>query len=159
MNGQDTAALRRSSTTASGCEVFIEEESCSDEEQGHTPETIALLAIENLHAVDSQTQATLPATLGKLTPPMIVEGDHITVPNGVPGAGNGEAAFKFSCSGAVPELLLSFEVRAPNGNDDSFRIAMDRGEHSRIVMLSGFVVLSVSLTRKVSPLQESTTTR
>ena len=60
---------------------------------------------------------------------MVVEGDHITVPNGVPGAGNGEAAFKFSCSGAVPELLLSFEVRAPNGNDDSFRIGMDDSEH------------------------------
>lgn len=88
-----------------------------------------MLVIDNLHAVDSQTQATFPATLGTLTPPMVIEGDHITVPNGVPGASNADAQFKFRCSQAVPALLLAFEVRAPNGNDDSFRIAMDAGDH------------------------------
>ena len=42
--------------------------------------------------------ATLPATLGDITPPMVVEGDHITVPNGSPHPHQAEAAFRFSCA-------------------------------------------------------------
>ena len=70
LNGGDTIALRRTATTAGSVEIFVEEESCSDEEVAHTAEGVGMLVIENLHAVDSQTQATLPATLGALTPPM-----------------------------------------------------------------------------------------
>eukprot|EP01043_Picozoa_sp_COSAG02_P001420 COSAG02_NODE_30_length_50867_cov_66.594331_27_plen_487_part_00 len=126
--GQDTVALRRTATTASNVEVFLEEETCSDHEVEHTPEGVDMLVIENLHAVDSTTQATLPATLGKLTPPMTVDGGHISVPNGVPHVRQGQAEYRFSCSQPVPEFLLAFEVRAPNGNDDSFIIKMDSGD-------------------------------
>ena len=30
---------------------------------------------------------------------------------------------------SVPDLQLAFEVTGANGNDDSFRIAMDDGDH------------------------------
>jgi hypothetical protein len=72
----------------------------------------------------------IPRNLKKeVVSPRQIEGDHITVPNGVPGQAHADAQFKFRCSQNVPELLLAFEVRAPNGNDDSFRIAMDNGDH------------------------------
>jgi len=132
LHGQDSCALRRTGTTTRDTEIFIEEEMCSDEEMGHTAEGAAVLVIDNSHAVDSQAQATLPATLGRLTPPMQQQGDFVYVPNGVPGYSLGnvdaQAEFKFSCSAEVPEMLLALEVRAPNGNDDSFYLAIDNGD-------------------------------
>ena len=132
LHGQDSCALRRTGTTIRDTEIFIEEEMCSDEEMGHTAEGAAVLVIDNSHAVDSQAQATLPATLGRLTPPMQQQGDFVHVPNGVPGYSlrndEAQAEFKFSCSAEVPEMLVAFEVRAPNGNDDSFYIALDNGD-------------------------------
>ena len=128
-DGGDPSSMRRTSTSATSVTLFVEEETCTDAEQDHTTEVVAVLAIEASVQVDSQLQATLPAGLGDLTPPMRAENDYVHIPNGSPGTGNGEAQYKFRCSAAVPTLTLAFEVRAPNGNDDSFFIGMDNGDH------------------------------
>ena len=128
-DGGDPSALRRTDTSTTSVSVFVEEETCTDLEQAHTTEVVGVLAIEATHQIDSQLQSTLPAGLGDLTPPMIAEHDYVHIPNGSPGVGSGEAQYNFNCAAAVPELLLAFEVRAPNGNDDSFFIGMDSGDH------------------------------
>ena len=128
-DGGDPSALRRTDTSAASVSLFVEEETCSDSEQAHTAEVVGVLAIEVTHQIDSQLQATLPAGLGDLMPPMIAEHDYVHIPNGSPSTRDGQAQYKFSCSSAVPELALAFEVRAPNGNDDSFFIGMDDGDH------------------------------
>ena len=129
-NGGDPSSMRISGRpSATSVSLFVEEETCTDAEQAHAAEVVGVLAIEASVQVDSQLQATLSAGLGDLTYPMIAENDFVHIPNGAPGAGSGEAQYKFRCTAAVDTLTLAFEVRAPNGNDDSFYIGMDHSDH------------------------------
>ena len=140
-NGGDPAALRRLETTASGSQIFVEEETCSDDEQYHVAETISVIAVQATYQVDSLRQATLPAAFGRISAPMVVEGDFVWLPNlnqaqignGQEGCCDeaGEAQFKFSCSDAVDELTVAFEVNVASNTDDSFFISLDQGAHDR----------------------------
>jgi hypothetical protein len=143
MQGGDPSALRRTSTTASSVQIFVEEETCTDDEQEHVAEQVSVLVMDATYQVDSQLQATLPASLGRLTAPFVTEGDYITIPNvvGPLQAGDrpngrccdeiGEAQFQFSCAAAVTELTLAFEINVPTANDDSVFIGLDDGAHAQ----------------------------
>ena len=58
-NGGDPAHLRlTSAATASGCSIFIEEETCSDAELAHVAETLGVLAVAtNWETFDSSSRS------------------------------------------------------------------------------------------------------
>lgn len=69
---------------------------------------------------------TITVTDADLTPPMVIVDDYATVPNGAANVGDGNLELGFIC-GAADAVQFSFEVSAPNGNDDSFFVQMDDG--------------------------------
>jgi len=66
------------------------------------------------------------AQSGDLTPPMTIEDNFVYVPNGAEHARDGEVELGMMC-GSADVVQFSFEVSAPNGNDDSFFVQLDDG--------------------------------
>jgi hypothetical protein len=66
------------------------------------------------------------AILGDLIPPMQVMDDYIVVPNGAANRADGSAELAMIC-GSADLAQFSFEVSAPNGNDDSMFVQLDDG--------------------------------
>lgn len=59
------------------------------------------------------------ATVGSLIPPMAQEDDFVFVPNGAADRADGSVEFAMIC-GSADVIQFSFEVSAPNGNDDRY---------------------------------------
>lgn len=67
------------------------------------------------------------AQVGDLIPPMQIENNYVLVPNGAADRADGSVELGMMC-GSADAVQFTFEVSAPNGNDDSMFVQLDDGE-------------------------------